>query len=361
MGGATVLAVLTGAIFALQSHAVLLDAGVPASFWPLFAAQSVPWLVWVALLYAILQLPVWWPSCPGVARFVVLNSAIGLVVGELHFAVSRGILALLGAAAVPVATGFPPGSAHWSLGQLAGDLMIYWLLVGLVYVAHYQHVLDDERLQSAQLTAKVATAELTALRAQLCPHFLFNTLNSACALMPSDPERAEVMIAKLSQLLRLALQTDGIHEVPLVKELEFARAYLDVERIRFQERLRVTIDVEPDVRDAMVPNFLLQPLVENAVHHAVAPSREPRQLDLVVWRRDAALVIEVRDDGAGLPGGTFERRRGAIGLSTTRARLEHLYGEHFHLEVRNREGGGAVTEVVLPLHLAARQPAEAAA
>ena len=129
------------------------------------------------------------------------------------------------------------------------------------------------------------------------------------------------MITRLSQLLRLALQTEGIAEVPLAKELEFARAYLDVERIRFQDRLHVIVDVDSDLRDVLVPNFLLQPLVENAVHHAVAPSRDPRTLELTVHRRSGSLVIEVRDDGPGLQPGALERRRDAIGLKTTRARL----------------------------------------
>ncbi|MGH7594377.1 MAG: sensor histidine kinase, partial [Gemmatimonadales bacterium] len=122
----------------------------------------------------------------------------------------------------------------------------------------------------------------------------------------------------------------------------------------FQDRLRVVIDVDSDLREVLVPNFLLQPLVENAVHHAIAPSRDPRTLELVVYRRSGSLVIEVRDDGPGLRSGAMERRRDAIGLKATRARLEHLYGPAFTFAVVNRDGGGAVAEVVLPLRHAAR-------
>jgi LytS/YehU family sensor histidine kinase len=234
------------------------------------------------------------------------------------------------------------------LTEFAGRLLIYALVVGLIYVGLVRQALQEEKLRSAELRAKVVTAELSSLRAQLCPHFLFNTLNSACALVSSDPERAELMIARLSLLLRQALQTDGIAEVPLTKELEFATTYLEVEKIRFEERLQVAVDVPPELRGAMVPNFLLQPLVENAVHHAVEPSRTPRLLEIVASRQNGSLRLEIRDDGPGLVPGAMERRKGAIGLATTRARLEHLYGAQYSMVVRDRAGGGAVAEVVLP-------------
>jgi LytS/YehU family sensor histidine kinase len=229
-----------------------------------------------------------------------------------------------------------------------------WLavLAGLAYLTWEHRKLQLERLRSAELHARIVSAELRALRTQLCPHFLFNTLNSACTLITVEPERAELMITRLSQLLRLALQTEGIAEVPLAEEVAFAEAYLAVERIRFQERLQVRVNVPPEVRDALVPSFLLQPIVENAVHHAVAPSRDPRRLELRVVRRSSRLVVEVLDDGPGLQPGALERRREAIGLSTTRARLEHLYPDDFRFEVRNRQEGGAVAEVDLPFHTA---------
>ena len=338
----------------MQYHAVMFAAGRPVSFWSAFATQAVPWYLWVLFLPVILAIPDRWPVCPGLARLAAINLTLGLSLTGLHLALSHGIMDALGVGPWPVSLGFPPGLGPVGVGQVVGGLMIYGVLVGLTYMAHFRQAFHDAQVQSAQLKAQVVTAELIALRAQLCPHFLFNTLNSACGLINGDPERAELMITRLSQLLRLALQTEGIAEVPLVKELEFARAYLDVERIRFQDRLRVIVDVEPDLRDVLVPNFLLQPLVENAVHHAVAPSRDPRTLELMVRRRSGSLVIEVRDDGPGLQPGALERRRDAIGLKTTRARLEHLYGPAYTFSVANRDSGGAVAEVVLPLRYAAR-------
>jgi signal transduction histidine kinase len=354
IGIAALLATAIGGVFAVQYHAVMFAAGRPVSFWSAFATQAVPWYLWVVFLPVILAIPGRWPVCPGLARLAAINLTLGLTLTGLHLALSHGIMAALGVGPWPVSLGFPPGLGPIGLGQIVGGLMIYGVLVGLTYMAHFRQAFHDAQVQSAQLKAQVVTAELIALRAQLCPHFLFNTLNSACGLITGDPERAELMITRLSQLLRLALQTEGIAEVPLAKELEFARAYLDVERIRFQDRLRVVVDVDFDLRDVLVPNFLLQPLVENAVHHAVAPSRDPRTLELTVHRRSGSLVIEVLDDGPGLQPGALERRRDAIGLRTTRARLEHLYGPAYTFSVANRGGGGAVAEVVLPLRYAVR-------
>ncbi|MGH7594540.1 MAG: sensor histidine kinase, partial [Gemmatimonadales bacterium] len=241
IGIAALLATAIGAAFAVQYHAVMAAAARPVSFWTAFATQAVPWYLWVLFLPLILAIPDRWPVCPGVMRLATINLTLGLSLTGLHLALSHAIMNALGVGPWPVSLGFPPGLGPIGAGQVVGGLMIYGVLVGLTYLAHFRQAFHDSQVQSAQLKAQVVTAELIALRAQLCPHFLFNTLNSACGLIPGDPERAELMIARLSQLLRLALQTEGIAEVPLAKELEFARAYLDVERIRFQDRLRVVI------------------------------------------------------------------------------------------------------------------------
>ncbi|HEY4102105.1 MAG TPA: histidine kinase [Gemmatimonadales bacterium] len=345
---AALLATAIGGVFAVQEQAVMLAAGRPISFAAAFATQAVPWYIWVLFVPIILYIPDRWPVCPGLVRLLAINISLGLTLTGIHLFLSHAILTTLQIAPGPVPLGFP-GLGPPTPAQVAGGMMIYGVLVGLAYLAHYSRAFHESQVQSAQLKAQVVTAELTALRAQLCPHFLFNTLNSACGLIPSEPERAELMITRLSQLLRFALQSEGIAEVPLSKEIEFARAYLDVERIRFQDRLHVAIHVDPEVRDVLVPNFLLQPLVENAVHHAVAPSREPRTLELIARRERDSLVIEVRDDGPGLRPGAIEHRREAIGLKTTRARLEHLYGTGFSFAVRNRSTGGAEAEVIIPL------------
>lgn len=341
---AVLFATLLGGIFALQYGSALAARGVPVAPGEAFLVQALPWYLWIAFLPIIRRIPARWPlRRTGVGRLLVVNALVGLGLGALHQWSSRMLESLLAVTPAHVAATLAEMVAQGAVGLLG-----YGVLVAIAYLAHDRRALHDQAVHAARLEARVANAELSALRAQLCPHFLFNTLNSACGLVTADPPRAEVMITRLSQLLRLALQTEGIEPVPLTKELDFVSAYLDVEGVRFQERLLVTLDVDPGTRAALVPNFLLQPLVENAVHHAVAPSRDPRRLEVHVRREDDRLVIEVRDDGPGLADGAMAKRRGAIGLATTRSRLEHMYGADYSLSVRNRPSGGAVAEVILP-------------
>jgi two-component system LytT family sensor kinase len=348
---AILVATILGGIHGVQFSAHLAGAGEAISPAHAFVSQALPWYLWVLFIPLIERVPLHFPTGSGIGRVLGLNLVIGVAVAVVHLWVASALAALL----VPDITTARPwyllAAAPQQLSGFAGGLLTYALIVGLLYVGHFGRVLEQERVHSAELRAKIVEAELRSLRAQLCPHFLFNALNSTCALIASDPERAELMITRLSQLLRLALQTEGVSEVMLVKELDFACSYLEVEKIRFQDRLQVAIDVAPELRRALVPNFLLQPLVENAVHHAVEPSRTPRRLEVAASRRNGSLVIQVRDDGPGLSPGAMARRRGSIGLATTRARLEHLYGENFTLVVSDRPTGGAMAEVVMPYHV----------
>jgi LytS/YehU family sensor histidine kinase len=211
----------------------------------------------------------------------------------------------------------------------------------------------DGRVTAAQLEARLAQLQLENLRAQLCPHFLFNALNAASALVTSDPEGAERMISQISELLRVAIRTEGVQEVTFAYELWFADRYLAVEKVRFGERLAVSYDIDDDARDALVPNFLLQPIVENAVHHGISPQPGQGQLEIAAKRRNRDLLITVRDNGKGLSEG-FARRAGGIGLAHTRRRLEYLCGpDGFSFELRPIAEGGVCAEVRVPFHTAA--------
>jgi LytS/YehU family sensor histidine kinase len=211
----------------------------------------------------------------------------------------------------------------------------------------------DGRVTAAQLEARLAQLQLENLRAQLCPHFLFNALNAASALVTSDPEGAERMISQISELLRVAIRTEGVQEVTFAYELWFADRYLAVEKVRFGERLAVSYDIDDDARDALVPNFLLQPIVENAVHHGISPQPGQGQLEIAAKRQNRDLLITVRDNGKGLSEG-FARRAGGIGLAHTRRRLEYLCGpDGFSFELRPIAEGGVCAEVRVPFHTAA--------
>jgi two-component system, LytTR family, sensor kinase len=201
--------------------------------------------------------------------------------------------------------------------------------------------------QAAQLQAQLADARLSALRMQLNPHFLFNTLHAISALVERDPRGVRRMIARLSELLRTTLDADD-QEVPLHQEIAFNERYLEIMQIRFQGHLEVETHVPADVREAMVPNFILQPLVENAVKHGVSKINEPGHIEISARREGGQLIVTLRDNGpviAGEPSPTE-----GIGLRNTRARLAQLYGNDQSLTLRPAPDGGLIAEVALPFH-----------
>jgi sensor histidine kinase YesM len=225
-------------------------------------------------------------------------------------------------------------------------LLVYAAIAGCAHAIDLYRKYRRRELEATRLQARLAHARLDALRAQLQPHFLFNTLNTVANLVrKGDRDGAVRTIAGLSDLLRLVL--DGSHddEVPLRAEVDFARRYLGLEQARFADRLVVEVDVSPDTEGALVPNLLLQPIVENAVRHGIARRPGAGRIRIEAARVEEHLVVRVTDDGPG-PGNGTEGR--GLGLGNTRQRLEELYGDAQHLELRAAEDGGAVVEIVLP-------------
>jgi two-component sensor histidine kinase len=225
--------------------------------------------------------------------------------------------------------------------------LTYWAIVGVSHGIQYYQRYRERELKASQLEARLAEARLEALRMQLQPHFLFNTLHAISTLMHRDVEAAERMLARLSDLLRLTLESSGEPEVPLQRELEFLEPYLEIERTRFADRLTVNLTVEPGALAAPVPSLLLQPLVENAVRHGIAPRAKPGRVDIRARREKNRLQLEIEDDGCGLR----QNWREGLGLKNTRARLEQLYGTEHKLELlpaRSYETG-ALVRLTLPL------------
>jgi hypothetical protein len=238
----------------------------------------------------------------------------------------------------------------------------YWVFMGLYYAFDYHRRFREREVAAAQLETQLATAHLQALRMQLHPHFLFNALHSAAMLTMMDPEAAHRVLVQLSALLRTTLDRSAAAEVPLSEEIDFVDRYLAIERIRFQDRLQVEIEASDDALSAVVPNLILQPLVENAVRHGIARRTDARRLTIRGARQHGALVLEVEDDGPGLPGGWTNGRSnggGGVGLSNVRARLDRMYGEHARLELLRpagadgRPGQGVVARVTIPYRRAA--------
>jgi two-component system, LytTR family, sensor kinase len=194
---------------------------------------------------------------------------------------------------------------------------------------------------------------MATLQQQLRPHFLFNTLHAVSALMHRDVEAADRTLMRLSDLLRMTLEHAGAQEVTLRTELDFLAKYLDIEQTRFADRLVVHFDIDPETLDTLLPSLLLQPLVENAIKHGVARKAGPGHVNITARRDHDKLWIEVRDDGAGLSDDALSALQKGIGVSTTRARLQHQFGADFRFEFHRQEPGVAVV-VAVPWRLARR-------
>ncbi|HYR07634.1 MAG TPA: histidine kinase, partial [Longimicrobium sp.] len=237
-------------------------------------------------------------------------------------------------------------------------MYMYYAVVSYAFVAAAGHLMEiygryrERELQASQLETQLARAHLHALEMQIQPHFLFNTLNSISELIHDEPEAAELMVAQLGDLLRMTIAGDGRQEVPLSRELDLVGAYLEIERTRFQDRLTVKKQVDPDVLDALVPSLILQPLVENAIRHGLSPRVAPGTVTLSARRVGDRLRITVRDDGRGLP--PPEQRRERVGVGNTRTRLRQAYGAGHRFELADAPGGGTQVLIEIPWRPAER-------
>jgi hypothetical protein len=242
----------------------------------------------------------------------------------------------------------PPPRGWWRaarieyLTQLDWILMTYLFLVGLAHALVYRRESERRTLDSARLETRLVEAQLQSLQRQLQPHFLFNTLNAISGLMRTDVDAADRMMDRLGDLLRMTLDSASVQVVPLKEDLEMLQRYLDIEEVRFGQRLTVTMRIEPDTLGAQVPNFLLQPLVENAIRHGVAPHNRPGRIEISSRRDGRRLVLHIKDSGDGVAPYYLTLLNQGVGLTNTRARLQHLYGSD-HAFVFANDGGFSVT------------------
>ena len=239
-----------------------------------------------------------------------------------------------------------PQAQRAALVNFDWEMMTYWAIVCLSHALLYYRESRDRKLRASQLETRLVEAQLKTLQQQLHPHFLFNTLNAISALMHRDVAAADRTLMRLSDLLRLTLERLGDQEVTLEEELDFLRKYLDIERTRFADRLVVRFDISPETLPALVPTLLLQPLVENAIKHGVARKSGAGHIDISAHREHDKLWIEVRDDGVGLSEDALTALHKGIGVSTTRARLQHQFGADYRFEFHRLSQGVAVVVAI---------------
>ena len=240
---------------------------------------------------------------------------------------------------------------HW-------NVLVYWTIVACNHALHYYRSYREHEIRTSHLEAQLAQAQLQALKMQLHPHFLFNTLHSVSALIHNNPDAADRMITRLGDFLRTTLENAGTQEITLHKEIEFINCYLEIEQIRFQDRLRVILNVEPEALDALVPNLLWQPVLENAIRHGIAASSGPGCIEIDAKRAGSRLSVSIKDNGPGIQDGikVGGGSNGGVGLTNTRARLKQLYGENYSFVLRNGSLGGVEVILEIPFKRSVEPP-----
>lgn len=367
--GAQEVAVIVGVWSLLALVAIagrFLDPRIPG-IPPQIAAAAVRLTLFEYFLWMMLTPPLLWFAAriteDDRARMMKIVGALGaglvlaIVVDAAIDAMRSGVLQPRSPGhPMPLDEAFAPFRRFQRVGELGfvDDLMVYFAVLfagvsraAMLRARHRSHETVRLQAKTAHLQAQLADARLGALRAQLDPHFLFNTLNTVSALVERDAKGVRRMISRLSELLRHSLE-EGASDVTLQRELDLLERYLDIMRVRFGERLAVEIDVPAALLGARVPNLVLQPVVENAIKHAIAPRESGGCISVAAERVGDRLVIRVRDDGPG-PGGTAEPPGAGVGLANTRARLAEMYGTRQHLRLAaNDDGPGTVLEISLP-------------
>jgi len=333
----------------LYGHAVGREIAV-RQLVPIYLAR---WYIWVAFTPFIFAAARRWRLGGDTAHATRALNAAMLAATSVAFALLHSVLSALvdmalGAARAPVPLAV---TEHVSAFFVTG-LVVCLAIIAVYHAFDYYHRYRSRELRASRLGAQLAQTRLQLLRMQLQPHFLFNTLNAVSSLMHEDIEAADAMLSALGDLLRAALRGDGAEEVSLRQELELTRCYLDIMRLRFGGCLAISIDVAPDSLDALVPNMLLQPLVENAVLHGIAQRQRGGRIEMRAERADDSLAITILDDGPGLPDGWEAVRSGGVGLNNTRSRLRRLYGNGQRIEIGNRPEGGLRLALTIPFHTA---------
>jgi signal transduction histidine kinase len=317
----TITWVVLGVMSAAQNAAFRALIGRPVPWGSILANSLGDWLscglFTPAFYWMVRRFPIrgqrWWARLP-----VHLAGSIGFVL--LKVSIWTPLYNLIN-------PGEPRTYEQILISGFYADMLAYWAAIGVIHAIEYYS-------QSARLDTALRAAELENLRAQLQPHFLFNTLQSISTLIHRDPPAADRMLTSLSDLLRLSLRTRAAQEVTLREELSFLELYLSIMRVRFGDRLAISVDAGPDVLDVMVPSLVLQPLVENAIRHGMADRGDRGTVEVRAIREHGTLRLDVADDGPGLAGSPTD----GVGLANTRERLRRLYGEAATLELKNEHG-----------------------
>lgn len=343
----TAVAVVDG----LASYLYHVSVGESPAFWGVFRRPLTEQWIWAGLTPVVFALASRFPLArPHLMRSFAVHATAFLALSMLHCVVAEA----LGSPSGSRPPGFQGSLLELRfLQEVYSDIWMYWPLVCIRALIDSHELAKKRESDAARLEALLAASQLALLRAQIQPHFLFNALHSVTTLVRTDPAGAEELIADLAQILRVSFTDSSQQETSLRRELELVDCYLRIQQRRFSDRLTLVYRIGPETRAAALPPLLLQSLVENAVIHGITPSSRPGTIEICARRDAERLLLEVKDDGAGLrapmPAG--------VGISNARARMQRLYGSDHSLSITGSPGGGAAVCVSIPFRIARPEPA----
>jgi hypothetical protein len=335
---------------ATQNVFVMRAEGMHHHWGRLFFTLLISWLPWILATPLVLRLtrrypPAQWKRCSTWAVHLAACGSIGVVQAAW---VAMWEDWLNPWALTPGPDPFPQLWLHKFSYGLLSSLVLYGLILLVDHVLDSREQLARHQTETARLNEQLSKAQLSALRRQIEPHFLFNTLNAIAGLVREKRNDAAVnMIVRLSDFLRRVVEDSGRQQVPLGEELEFTQKYLDIQKARFAERLQFSVDVPQELLPAQVPSLILQPMVENAVKHGIARRLQGGAIRITASRANGTLTVRVYNDGPSLPVG-WETSQSGIGILNVRTRLQSLYGDQFELSMRNQQPGGVEVTVSVP-------------
>ncbi|HEX6044568.1 MAG TPA: histidine kinase [Pyrinomonadaceae bacterium] len=347
---------MLGVIYAGPIYLEVRSEGMDHAAWRVFSWGILTWLAWAPLTPAI----AWFArrfSLVGATwkKSLLIHLPAFVLMSMAHSAAATAITLTIkpfdNMGDSPMS--FWPRFVSRMTGSFGSDLLVYGAVAGICYALDYYRKYREREFVAARLESQLAQAQLESLRMQLHPHFLFNTLNSIVGLVRDNRNQAAInMLVGLSDLLRHTLEHSSRQEVELREELNFIKLYLSIQEMRFSDRLRIELDIDPATSKALVPNLILQPLTENALRHGIGRTAGSGLLGIRSVAEDGNLHLTVYDNGAGLPDDWQLKGSAGIGLANTAARLQQLYDDDHQFDIRNRDSGGVEVMLVMPLKIA---------
>ncbi|MGE0886706.1 MAG: sensor histidine kinase [Blastocatellales bacterium] len=354
------LLAFVGLAFSIATYVSNLSGERPLTVFSALVLQLMHFLIWAAMCPAFIWLDQrvraverrWW-------QIIVFHVLAGIVFSVIQIAIFGWLFWTL--LDLTVFNYSSLRELYWSVApaRIVLGIVIYKIIVTTNYALDYYDKYNAEKHRTALLEAYLAQSQLQALKMQLQPHFLFNTLNSISSLVLDEPKAAVQMIARLGDFLRLTIENNGTQEVSLERELEFLKCYLEIQQVRFRDRLKVKIEIEPQALDARVPNLILQPIVENAIKHGIALQAAAGQIQIKAGFEDDKLKVQVSNDGPCRNGNGHQKKNRihstalatgqGVGIANTRERLRQLYQDQFQLELTTFDEGGAVCVMEIPV------------